>query len=107
MQPEHSLAFLFPGLAILDLQIQSRSVTLTARATPMTSCCPRCGAESAHVHSYYTRRPRDLPLIGYTVRLLLHVRRWRCLNLDCAAKTFSDPLPGLLTPAAQRTVRLT
>jgi transposase len=107
MQPEHPLAFLFPGLAVLDLHIQPPSVTLTARATSVTACCPRCGTESEHVHSYYTRRPRDLPIIGSTLRLLLHVRRWRCLNPDCIAKTFSEPLPGLLAPTAQRTLRLT
>lgn len=107
MQPDHPLAFLFPGLTILDLQAQSGLVILTGRATQITACCPRCGAESAHVHSYYTRHPRDLPLIGSTVRLVLHVRRWRCLNSDCVTKTFSEPLPALLAPAAQRTLRLT
>lgn len=107
MQSDHPLAFLFPGLQIVELHAQTGLVALTGRATQTTACCPRCGAESARVHSYYTRRPRDLPLIGSTVRLVLHVRRWRCLNPDCSTKTFSDPLPDLIAPAAQRTLRLT
>jgi len=39
--------------------------------------------------------------------LLLHVRRWRCHNAACPRQTFSEPLPGLLAPSAQRTLRLT
>src|SRR5215218_9311818 len=103
MQSDHPLAFLFPGLQIVDLYAQAGLVTLTGRATQTTAYCPHCRAESARVHSYYTRHPRDLPLIGSTVRLVLHVRRWRCLNPGCITKTFSDPLPDLIAPAAQRT----
>src|SRR5918998_2196851 len=107
MSSEHALDFVFPGLTVLELHAHADTVTLTARATQPTACCPRCATESPHVHSYYTRRPHDLPLVGSTLRLLLHVRRWRCRNAACATKTFSGPLPGLLAPAAQRTHRLT
>ena len=106
MPSEHPLDFLLPGLTIVEFHPQAGTVALTARATQPTACCPHCAAESAHVHSYYTRRPRDLPIVGYTLRLLLHVRRWRCLNPACSRKTFSEPLPGLLAPSAQRTLRL-
>jgi hypothetical protein len=41
------------------------------------------------------------------VRLVLHVRRFRCLNTTCTAKTFAERLSQLVRPAAQRTVRLT
>ena len=107
MTSEHPLDFLLPGLTIVELHAQVGVVDLTARATLPTACCPRCAAESTHVHSYYSRSPRDLPIVGYVLRLLLHVRRWRCLNSSCSRKTFSEPLPGLLAPSAQRTLRLT
>ena len=106
MQPEHPLDFLFPGLTILDLQRQAGTIVLTARATRPTANCSTCAAESGHVHSYYTRKPRDLPLIGYTLRLLLRLRRWRCHNAACSAVTFVEPLPDLLARSAQRTLRL-
>ena len=106
MPSEHPLDFLLPGLTIVALYPHVDTVAITARATLPTASCPRCAAESAHVHSYYSRRPRDLPIVGYTLRLLLLVRRWRCLNSACSRKTFSEPLPGLLAPSAQRTLRL-
>ena len=107
MPAEQPLDFLLPGLTIVELHQQAGTVALTARATQPSACCPRCTAESTHVHSYYTRRPHDLPLVGYMLRLLLHVRRWRCRNVACATTTFCEPLPGLLAPSAQRTLRLT
>ncbi len=107
MPAEHPLAFLFPGLTVLDLHAHGGTITLTARATQPTARCPRCAADSTSIHSYYTRRPRDLPLVGLSLHLLLQVRRWRCLNAACAATTFSEPLPDLVAPAAQRTLRLT
>jgi transposase len=107
MHAAHPLDFLFPGLTILDLHRQADTLLLVAQATHPTARCARCAMESTHVHSYYTRTPRDLPIAGYTVRLRLHVRRWRCHNPACAARTFSEPLPDLLAPAAQRTLRLT
>ena len=87
---------------------QSDSVlTITAHFTAPTASCPRCGVSSQRIHSYYTRRPRDLPLWDYTVRLVLHVRRFRCLHATCPTQTFAERLPQVVRPAAQRTVRLT
>src|SRR5688572_12807935 len=106
MQSDHPLTRLFPGLAILDLSVQRECIILTAQATQITASCPRCDTISARVHSYYTRKPHDLPILGSTVRLLVHVRRWRCLNPACSAQTFSEPIPELLAPRAQRTLRL-
>jgi transposase len=81
--------------------------TITAQATAPTAHCPRCGIASPRVHSYYTRRPRDLPLWDCAVRLVLHVRRFRCLNVTCTVQTFAERLPQVVRPTAQRTVRLT
>jgi transposase len=82
-------------------------LAITAHAIAPTASCPRCGISSPRIHSYYTRRPRHLPLGGYAVRLVLHVRRFRCLNTTCPAQTFAERLPQIVLPAAQRTVRLT
>jgi transposase len=101
------LAFLLPGFTVTDMQLDETRFTLTATAASTTAQCPRCDCASTHVHSHYTRTPRDLPLIGYTVRLVLHVRRFRCLNPDCPTATFAERFAGLLAPKAQRTTRLT
>lgn len=90
-----------------DIQLVENRLSLTATATTPAADCPHCGCASTRVHSHYTRTPRDLPLVGYAVRLVLHVRRFRCLNPACPAVTFAERLPALLAPSAQRTKRLT
>lgn len=80
---------------------------MIAAAIAASAICPACGHESDRVHSYYTRTPRDLPITGQTVRLTLHLRRFRCLDSACTTVTFSERLPDFLAPFAQRTVRVT
>jgi transposase len=102
----HPLAFLVPGFTIRDVVSDDHQVRLTAVAATPSAVCPACGHESQRVHSYYTRTPRDLPISGRAVHLVLHVRRFRCLHTTCPTVTFAERLPELLSPAAQRTVRL-
>src|SRR5690349_11876789 len=89
------------------MQIDETHLISTATATSAAANCPRCGSASTRVHSHYSRTPRDLPLVGYALRLVLHVRRFRCLRPDCPTVTFAERLVGLLAPSAQRTLRLT
>jgi transposase len=86
--------------------MDAERIQLTARVLALSALCPHCGTASTAVHSYYTRQPRDLPLSGQAVRLLLHLRRFRCRAATCPVVTFSERLPTLIIPAAQRTVRL-
>lgn len=95
-----------PGVTVIEVEQTPTGLLLTALALALSATCPRCGIDSTRIHSYYTRRPHDLPVCGLSVRLLLHVRRFRCLNPTCPAATFTERLPELLAPAAQRTNRL-
>ncbi len=72
IQSEQPLAFLFPGLTVLNLQPQAGTISITAQASRSTAPCPDCAIASERIHSYYTRRPRDLPLVGLSLHLLLH-----------------------------------
>ncbi len=96
-----------PGCEITTVSQSDHGLTITAHTTAPTAGCPRCGISSQRIHSYYTRRPRDLPLWDEIVRLVLRVRRFRCLNATCTTQTFAERLPALVRPAAPRTVRLT
>jgi transposase len=100
-------AISLPGCEMTAVSQSDRVLTITAHATVPTASCPRCGISSQRIHSDYTRRPRDLPVWDYPVRLVLHVRRFRCLNASGMAQTFAERLPQVVLPAAQRTVRLT
>jgi hypothetical protein len=71
------------------------------RATEAT--CPTCGTTSTMVHARYRRRPADLPWRGYPVRLVLRVRRFRCVNPACRRATFAEDFGEFLPRRAQRT----
>jgi transposase len=81
-------------------------LTMTAHATAPTAHGPRGGIAPPRVHRDYTRRPRDLPLWDGAVRLVLHVRRCRCLHVTCTVQTFAERLPPVVRPTAQRPGRL-
>lgn len=68
--------------------------------------CPDCGTISRRVHSYYDRKPMDLPWSRFTVRLRLRVRRFYCDGLLCKYRTFVERLPSVIAPYARRTNRL-
>jgi transposase len=100
------LAGLVPDVTVLDVQVEQEVVLLTVTPSSTTAACPRCSTESARIHSYYIRQPHDLPISGRTTRLLVHARRFRCVNPACLTVTFAERLPNLVALAAQRTVRL-
>lgn len=61
---------------------------------------------ATRVHSYDTRRPHDVPICGQPLQLVLRLRRFRWFNPTCSAITFTERLPELIAPSAQRTTRL-
>ncbi len=103
---DNFLAVFLPGFNLIDFQLQAETLLITTRPAALSSACPRCNIPSRRVHSYYTRRPKDLPLAGLAVGLFLQVRRFRCLNPACQTATFAEGLPQLIAPTAQRTRRL-
>lgn len=96
---------LVPGCAIDQILVNESSLTIQAHSTAITASCPTCAQLSSSVHTYYTRSPQDLPIGAKIVRLQLRVRRFRCHNSSCAKRTFSERLPQLLQPYAQKTER--
>jgi transposase len=100
------LPFPLPGFEIQEISSTLAVITITARATSATAICPACQQESHRLHSYYTRRPADLPISGQTIRLSLRVRRFRCQNQACRQQTFAEPLPQVLSRYARQTKRL-
>lgn len=100
-------AFLLPGCEVDAVKVYGREMIIEAHTIRTMALCPACAQSSQRVHSYYTRRPHDLPVGEYVVCLCLRLRRFRCLNPTCPKRTFTESLPELLKPHAQRTQRLT
>jgi transposase len=95
------------GFGIDVVMIGDKKWTVGAHATAGSCACPQCQQPSGHVHKYYTRTVRDLPVDGQGFELVLQVRRLKCLNKDCPQRTFAERLPGLAEVHAQRTNRFT
>jgi transposase len=95
------LPFTFAGFEIQHMTSSETMLTITARALTSTGTCPSCGQATAHVHSYYTRTPQDLPVSGRIVQLALRVRRFRCPNPQCSRQTFAERLPNVPVSARQ------
>lgn len=104
-----SLAVLLPDLpAVLVEQviIGAEVITLVARLTSPAMPCPCCAQPATRVHSRSRRVLRDLPAGGRCVQLSLQVRRFFCQMSTCPRTTFTEQLPKLASPHAQKTVRL-
>lgn len=71
------------------------------------AACPICRHESRHVHSYYRRRIRDLPVEAQSVELLIRVRRFECRNDECTRKVFCERLSEFAKAYGRRSERLT
>jgi len=101
------LPFALRGFVVEHVSTTDSTLLIDARASTPEASCPDCHAPSTRVHSRYTRRLRDLPIVEQPVCLRLRVRRFRCLTPTCARQTFAERLPTLAPVRAQRTVRLT
>ena len=67
---------------------------------------PAAHVRISEVERVHVRHLQDLPAQGAAVRLRLKLVRWRCVNLDCARRTFGDRSPAVAQPYARRTDRV-
>ncbi len=101
-----SLLSLPDGLEVAEISVAETVVTLHLVATAKSNTCPLCARAAIRVHSYYTRLVADVPCGGRPVRLLLHVRKFRCKTADCPRQVFTERLAPFLEPWARMTTRL-
>lgn len=102
----HALAQDLP-ITIHLIRVTADHVVLHASGRAQQGRCPACGTPSDRVHDRYRREPLDQPWRGWTVRLQLTVRRFRCLNAACARVTFAEDFGPALRWRAQRTTACT
>jgi transposase len=71
------------GLRVRTVQLLPGALCIDVSACRRACACPECQTPSKHVHSYYTRTVTDLPCVGRSVTLCLHVRKFRYTNDRC------------------------
>jgi transposase len=83
----------------------SERITAIATTTEPEADCPVCQQSSARIQSRYTRTLADLPWAGRHVQWRVQVRRFRCENVACPRKIFTEQLPMRVPAYAHRTRR--
>ena len=75
---------LFPAelqLRVDGVEMKNETIDISVTSRNGQCICPHCQTISERVHSSYQRCPADLPLAGYTVRLVMTVHRFFCDNV--------------------------
>lgn len=93
------------GLNVVSVERGGQAWTITLDSQQL-SICPGCGTRSKSRHSTYWRTLRDLSAQGAPVVVNARLGRWRCRNQLCDRRIFTERVPGLASPFARRTVRL-
>ena len=106
------LQHLLPDSSVLalkhwELDTLAHQFVVTVESTQVIAHCPLCQAPTGRVHSRYQRTLRDLPLVQFSLTLLLEVCKFFCLNEACQRRIFTERLPSLVAPWARRTARYT
>ena len=78
MRQLQSSSLVPPGFIVEHAERDRAEVQLTLRHRAESSPCPGCGTAARRIHSRYHRTLADLPMAGWTVRLRLEARRFRC-----------------------------
>ncbi|MEO1509202.1 MAG: ISL3 family transposase [Cyanobacteria bacterium J06633_23] len=90
-----------------ELETATHQFVITVESTQVIAHCPLCQAPTGRVHSRYQRTLRDLPLVQFSLTLLLEVCKFFCLNDACPRRIFTERLPSLVAPWARCTARYT
>lgn len=94
------------GLEITAISDTPETVLVRVLSHRSSSCCPVCSTPSSAIHSFYRRKPADLPCAGRPLRLLLTVKKFFCRVASCPRKVFTERLPDLVGPFSRLTLRL-
>jgi transposase len=89
-----------------EIGIDGPALVIRAAIHQSAGRCPCCGCLSTSIHGYYRRRLDDLPLSGFTVRIQLKVRRFRCNADHCVRRTFNQEMSALVAPYQRKSARL-
>ena len=91
---------------MISISTTEQEVQIRVISHRESSCCPRCSTLSSAVHSYYRRKPLELPCAGRAVRLILTVKKFFCRAETCPQKIFTERFPAFLLPSSRLTSRL-
>ncbi len=99
-----SVLFNLPEYDVIDVASDEgggRRVLISTRA--LESACPGCGVLTARVHQRTLQRLRDVPFDGL-VEVVWIKKRWRCVEVLCTKRTFTEHTTQVPTRARLTTL---
>ena len=81
------------GFRVLEVTENPDEVVIRIETTAVVVGCSACGTR-AEAQDRMVVEIRDLPCFGRPVRLVWNKRRWRCVEADCEAKTWTETAAG-------------
>ena len=79
------------GFRVLAVTETDAEVVIDIETTADFVGCAECGQRAA-AHDRMPIAVRDLPCFGRPSRLVWHKRRWRCRDVDCDARTWTETM---------------
>ena len=104
------LEYLLPSQLVLNLKsweldTAGEQFVLNVRSTQSIAHCPLCNHPSHRIHSHYERTLKDIPLVQFSLTILLEVCKFFCGNDSCPRRIFTERLPDVARPWGRQTVR--
>ena len=82
------------GVRVTDVVEADGEVTIEVETTESQAWCERCGCRAESQDRVWVD-VRGLECFGRPTRLRIWKRRWRCRQLECSARTWTEPLEFL------------
>jgi transposase len=92
------------GFRVLEVDETPSEVVVTVETTAQIAGCRDCGVQ-AEAHDRLRVDVRDLPCFGRPAHLVWLKRRWRCREVECPARTWTEQAPDAVPVRALLTVR--
>lgn len=77
------------GFRVLEVSENSDEIVISVETVPQVTGCDECGTRAV-AHERLTVEVRDLTCFGRPARLVWIKRRWRCVDVDCDTKTWTE-----------------
>jgi transposase len=90
---------------ITKIEFNAPHIHLFASLTGKRARCPNCLRYSHSVHDRYERTITDLPVFQNHTIIILSIRKFKCRNVDCKRKVFTERHSDI-THYARRTRRV-
>ncbi|MCT4646356.1 MAG: ISL3 family transposase [Carboxylicivirga sp.] len=103
MQIKHLVGI--PKINISKIEFNAPYIQLFASLTGKRAQCPMCHKYSSSVHGQYERTVTDLPVFQFSAFIILKTRKFKCKNVKCRRKVFSEQTPSV-SRYARRTNRV-